>query len=231
MQPDALAPDRTTSTVDELGPGTAERSVLHAAALAPSEEAGPVLELPRPIAEPSGRLPAEPKAPPKVPARGRSGRTARFAREIFKTAATVLIFGLAVLAALVIWASYVTAPWTRDGSVRAQVASIAPEVSGQIAEVRVVDNQFVHQGDVLYVIDPFDFQVTLDTAKAQLAQKAADLQVKRQQAERRLHLTDLATTAEEQQQYAGNATEAQAAFDAAQQQLAQAVSAGAKIPH
>jgi len=95
-------------------------------------------------------------------------------------------------------------------------------VSGQITEVRVVDNQFVHQGDVLYVIDPFDFQVALDTAKAQLHQKAADLQVKQVQADRRQHLTNLATTPEEQQQYAGNATQAQAAFDAAQAQFAQA---------
>jgi len=82
---------------------------------------------------------------------------------------------LAVLAALVIWDFYVTAPWTRDGRVRVQVASIAPQVSGQITEIRVVDNQYVRQGDVLYVIDPFDFRVTLDTAKAQLRQAAADL--------------------------------------------------------
>ncbi|HZC96603.1 MAG TPA: HlyD family secretion protein [Bradyrhizobium sp.] len=141
---------------------------------------------------------------------------------MLKTAATLLILGLAVLAALVIWDYYVTAPWTRDGSVRVQVASIAPQVSGQITEVRVVDNQFVHRGDVLYVIDPFDFQVALDTAKAQVEQKAADLQVKRQQAERQLHLSDLATTAEQQQIFVGIATQAQAAFDAAQQQLAQA---------
>jgi RND family efflux transporter MFP subunit len=147
---------------------------------------------------------------------------ASFARETLKTAATLLILALAVIAALVIWDSYVTAPWTRDGAVRAQVASIAPEVSGQITEVRVVDNQFVHQGDVLYVIDPFDFRVALATAKAQLRQNAADLQVKRVQADRRLHLSDLATTAEEQQQFTGAATQAQAAFDSAQQQLAQA---------
>lgn len=109
-----------------------------------------------------------------------------------------------------------------DGSVRVQVASIAPQVSGQITEVRVVDNQFVHQGDVLYVIDPFDFQVALDTSQAQLRQKAADLQVKRIQAERRMHLSNLATTPEEQQVFVGNATQAQAAFDAAQRQVAQA---------
>jgi RND family efflux transporter MFP subunit len=103
-----------------------------------------------------------------------------------------------------------------------QVASVAPEVSGQITEIRVVDNQFVRQGDVLYVIDPFDFQVALDTSEARLHQKAADLQVKRKQADRRMHMDDLATTAEEQQLFVGNATQAQAAFDAAQQQLAQA---------
>jgi len=189
--------------------------VLRVAAPTPSDEA-------RPIADPNQRPPVEPKSPPKGPAPGRPSRAARFARETLKRAATLLILALAVLAALVIWNSYVTAPWTRDGSVRVQVASIAPEVSGQITEVRVVDNQFVHQGDVLYVIDPFDFHVALGTAKAQLRQNAADLQVKKLQAERRMRLSDLATTAEEQQQYAGAAAQAQAAFDATQQQLAQA---------
>jgi RND family efflux transporter MFP subunit len=147
---------------------------------------------------------------------------ARFARQTLKTVATLLILVLAVAAALVIWDSYVTAPWTRDGAIRVQVARIAPQVSGQITEVRVVDNQYVHQGDVLYVIDPFDFQVALDTGNALLRQKAADLQVKQMEAERRQHLSNLATTPEQQQIYVGNAIQAQAAFDAAQQQVAQA---------
>jgi RND family efflux transporter MFP subunit len=141
---------------------------------------------------------------------------------MLKTVATLLIMTVALLASLIIWDFYVASPWTRDGSVRVQVANIAPQVSGQITGIRVVDNQFVHRGDVLYVIDPFDFQVALDTKKAQLRQKAADVQVKRVQAERRAHLTDLATTPEEQQQYAGSATQAQAAFDAAQAEVAQA---------
>jgi RND family efflux transporter MFP subunit len=147
---------------------------------------------------------------------------ALFARDTARAAATLFILILAVVAALVIWNSYVAAPWTRDGRVRVQVASVAPLVSGQIAQIRVVDNQYVHQGDVLYVIDPFDFQVALDVNKALLRQRAADLQVKRMQAERRQHLTNLATTPEEQQLFAGAATQAQAAFDVAQQQVAQA---------
>src|ERR1700730_17208168 len=146
------------------------------------------------IPDPNERLAVAPKSPLKAPASARPSPLARFARQTLKTAATLLILVLAGLAALVIWDSYVTAPWTRDGSVRVQVASIAPQVSGQITEVRVVDNQYVHKGDVLYVIDPFDFQVALDSGKAQLRQKAADQQVRQMQA----------------------------AFDAAQQQVAQA---------
>jgi RND family efflux transporter MFP subunit len=218
QSPDSITHDRTTSNVAKPSPGAPER----VAAPAPSEEAGAALEGRSPIVDPSERLPIDPKWSLKASARGRPGRMARLARETLKMAATLFVLVLAVLAALVIWNFYVTAPWTRDGSVRVQVASIAPQVSGQITEVRVVDNQYVHQGDVLYVIDPFDFQVALDTGEAQLGQKAADLQVKKMQAERRQHLSNLATTPEEQQVYAGNAMQAQAAFDAAQQQLAQA---------
>src|SRR5258706_10787439 len=219
---DSISHDRATPNVAEGYERAAEPSVLPAASPAPSEEADAALEGRSPIPDSSEDLRVHLKSPLKAPAPGRSGPIVRFARKTLKTAATLLILGLGVLAVLVIWDFYVTAPWTRDGTVRVQVASIAPQVSGQITEVRVVDNQYVHKGDVLYVIDPFDFQVVLDTDKTQLRQKAADVQVKRMQAERRQHLSNLATTAEEQQLYVGNAIEAQAAFDAAQQQVAQA---------
>jgi RND family efflux transporter MFP subunit len=222
QSPSSILYDRVTSNVAEADPEAAEPSLLDASSPAPSPQAGVALEARWPSADPSEHLPVYPKAPLKGAASGRSGRVARFAREALKTVATLLILILAVLAAVVIWDSYITAPWTRDGSVRVQVARIASQVSGQITEVRVVDNQYVHQGDVLYVIDPFDFQVALDTGNAQLRQKAADQQVKQMEAERRQHLSNLATTPEQQQIYAGSAIEAQAAFDAAQQQLAQA---------
>jgi multidrug resistance efflux pump len=139
-----------------------------------------------------------------------------------KRLATLAIMLVAVLMALVTWDYYVAAPWTRDGRVRVQVAGVAPLVSGQITEMRVADNQFVRKGDVLYVIDPFDFEVALRTNRALLGQKAADLQVKQVQSERRQHLSNIATSAEEQQVFAGTALQAKAAFESAQQQLAQA---------
>jgi len=139
-----------------------------------------------------------------------------------KNRRTLAIALIAVVMALVTWDYYVTAPWTRDGRVRVQVASVAPQVSGQITELRVGDDQYVHKGDVLYVIDPFDFEVASSVAKAQAQQRAADLQVKEVQSERRQRLSDLATTPEQQQVFAGSAVQAKAAFEAAQQQEAQA---------
>ena len=139
-----------------------------------------------------------------------------------KILATLTVLLLAALAGLLIWQHYVVAPWTRDGRTRVQVANIAPQVSGQIAELHVVDNQFVHKNDVLYVIDRFDFRVALVNAQATLQMRVADLLTKRQQARRRLALTSLSTAVEEKQVYSNSAAQAEAAFRGAQAQLAQA---------
>ena len=155
--------------------------------------------------------------PPMLPAR----RRVRAAR-IFRLLATFVILACAVLAATFVWSYYVTAPWTRDGRVRVQVASVAPQVSGQITELRVTDNQAVRKGDVLYKIDPFDFEVAIASAEAELKNREADLDVKRTQAARREALTTLSTSVEEKQQFAGTAKIAEAALESAKAQLAQA---------
>ena len=152
----------------------------------------------------------------------RTNRLKRFGLRAGRVGATVTLFVVALLSASVIWDYYVTSPWTRDGRVRVQVASIAAQVSGQITRVDVVDNQYVHKGDVLYVIDPFDFRNALDQSRAQLVIKAADLQVKQVQARRRQALSDLAATVEEKQLMAGSAAQAEGAFQAAQAQVSQA---------
>lgn len=146
----------------------------------------------------------------------------RFIRGAGRHLATLGIALVAVLISVATWQHYVTAPWTRNGSVRVQVANVAPQVAGKIVELRVADNQFVHKGDVLYVIDPFDFEVAVRVGKALVDQRAADLVVKQAEFNRRQHLSDLATTPEEQQIYAGNAAQAKAAYEAAAHQVAQA---------
>ena len=51
---------------------------------------------------------------------------------------------------------------------RANIVGIAPNVSGQIIELKVVDNQEVNEGDVLFVIDPRPFEIELERARANL---------------------------------------------------------------
>jgi RND family efflux transporter MFP subunit len=157
--------------------------------------------------------------PPAMPRRNPLGR---FKAGVGRHLATLAIALVAVLISVATWQHYVTAPWTRNGSVRVQVANVAPQVSGKIVELRVADNQFVHKGDVLYIVDPFDFDVAVRVGKAVLDQRAADLEVKQAQFNRRQHLSNLATTPEEQQIFAGNAAQAKAAYEAAAHQLAQA---------
>jgi multidrug resistance efflux pump len=145
--------------------------------------------------------------------------TARF---LLRKVATAGIAIVAVLIALVSWDQYNAGPWTRDGRVRVQVASVAPQISGQIKGLRIVDDQFVHKGDILYVIDPFDFEVALRANKAALQQKIADLNVKELQSERRSRLSDLAASVEQRQIYEGSALQARAAVDSVQEQVRQA---------
>jgi multidrug resistance efflux pump len=186
-------------------------------------DSSPHVSPPKPDAKARTELSPQEAPRPDEPTPAPSSRLgSSLASRLGKGLATLAVAAIAVLMALVTWDEYVTAPWTRDGRVRVQVASIAPQISGQITELRVGDDQYVHKGDVLYVIEPIDFEVALRTAKAQLQQKAADLQVKQMQSVRRQQLSALATTPEEQQTYAGTAVQAKAAFDSAQEQVTQA---------
>src|SRR5262245_38781552 len=73
----------------------------------------------------------------------------RVSLAVGKRLSTLAIALVAILISLLTWQHYVTAPWTRNGTVRAQVASVAPQISGKIVELRVTDNQYVHKGDTL----------------------------------------------------------------------------------
>ena len=120
----------------------------------------------------------------------------------------VAIIGLG--AVWILWQNYMATPWTRDGTVRAYVVTLAPEVSGRVAELAVKDNQFVHKGDLLMRIDPRDYKVAVDLSNAAVDEAQADYENKQAQRDRRLKLTDLAASREEQQTYISAANMAQA---------------------
>jgi multidrug resistance efflux pump len=138
---------------------------------------------------------------------------------ISEKAASYLWTGVAVILAIVflalLWEHYFISPWTRDGRVRAEVVKIAPEVSGTVVDLRVRDNQFVHKGDVLFVIDPVRFQLALDRAEAEVAQRQADLKVKDLQATRRNQVSTEAVPLDEKQSFQSVADVAAAAYSEA----------------
>jgi multidrug resistance efflux pump len=88
---------------------------------------------------------------------------------------TVLVAAVAVLLGRAMWDAYMGAPWTRDGTVRAYTVTMAPEVAGRIVELPVVDNQHVHKGDLLMVIDPTNYTIAVSQAEATVQQGEASV--------------------------------------------------------
>jgi membrane fusion protein, multidrug efflux system len=60
-------------------------------------------------------------------------------------------------------------PRTDDATVRANAIAFAPEVEGRLLKLLVKDNQVVHKGDLLFVIDPRPFEYALAQARADQA--------------------------------------------------------------
>lgn len=77
---------------------------------------------------------------------------------------------------------------TDDAFIDARPVFISPQVTGNITEVAVTDNQIVHRGDLLARIDPRDYRAAVDQAAAQIKQAEAssadlDAQIVAQQAQ------------------------------------------------
>ena len=135
---------------------------------------------------------------------------------------TVAALALAAWLGLAAWNVYMGAPWTRDGTVRAYVVTMAPEIAGRVVNLPVADNQFVHKGDLLMQIDPTDYKIAVSLAEAAAGQAQANAENVQREAQRRQQLTALAVTTEEKQTYASNAAVAQAQYQQAVARLDQA---------
>jgi RND family efflux transporter MFP subunit len=125
---------------------------------------------------------------------------------------TLAIVAAALVAGRFLWAYYQEAPWTRDGRVRADVVTIAPDVSGLVLAVLVHDNQPVKRGDLLFRIDPQRFQLALEQADAALASRRAQMDEAGREAARAEQLTNLSVSRESQEQRLSMAEAAAAAY-------------------
>jgi membrane fusion protein (multidrug efflux system) len=91
---------------------------------------------------------------------------------------------------------------TDDAFIDGRPVAISPEVTGNIVNVPVTDNQLVHAGDLLAEIDPRDFRAALQQAEAQIEQAQASIDSTRAQIEAQKAQVDQAKNQVEEAQAA-----------------------------
>jgi RND family efflux transporter MFP subunit len=125
-------------------------------------------------------------------------------KNFFASAGRILLTLVVVLAAIGVgwqlWSYYMLEPWTRDGRVRADVVTVAADVSGLISDVFVHDNEKVTKGQQLFRIDQRRFQYALDQAKADVASRQATLDQAKRDLDRSKSLTSAAVTVQQVEQ-------------------------------
>jgi membrane fusion protein (multidrug efflux system) len=143
-------------------------------------EAPEVRELPAPLVPEPAPPDVEASAPAREPEKPRRGRRQWMRWGLFGLLPIALIAGA-------YW--YVTGGQimsTDDAYVEAQKVGVSTDIAGIVKDVDVTDNEHVAAGQVLYHLDPRQFQIALDNAKANLAQTALSVDAMKQDYQRML---------------------------------------------
>ncbi len=98
-------------------------------------------------------------------------------KKIGRGISLAIVIASVVVALVAVW-TYNYRPQTDDATIRANFIGIAPHASGHIVELPVKDNQFVKEGDLLFVIDPRPYEHAAAIAKAQLVLARAEADFK-----------------------------------------------------
>jgi membrane fusion protein (multidrug efflux system) len=94
-------------------------------------------------------------------------------------AAKPIVFLVAIVAVVLVgWFWWESRQWesTDDAEIDGHIYPISARVNGHVIKVNFDDGQFVHQGDVLAVIDPTDYTVALERARADYQDAQAQAQ-------------------------------------------------------
>ena len=159
---------------------------------------------------------------------------------------TALVVILAAIIGHALWKHYMYSPWTRDGRVRAEIVRIAPDVAGLVTDVRVIDNQTVKKGDLLFVVDKARYinavaqaeanlnaaeaaaraaGASINAAAAGAQQSRANFEMYEAQSERRQKLINNVISAEDKANAAAAANAAKAGWQQSQASTKQASAA------
>ena len=119
--------------------------------------------------------PAEPQAPAKEEAKPEPKLTLRdrVRRSPIAFGVAALVLVAAIVAGVLYYLAARHFETTDDAFIDGHPTSISPQVTGNIVDVRVTDNEVVHAGDLLVAIDPRDYEAAVQQAEAQIAQAEA----------------------------------------------------------
>jgi membrane fusion protein (multidrug efflux system) len=161
-------------------------------------------------ADPRSRGPQQPETAPKrdFRERRRSAMSNPRVRLGLIIAAVVIVLG-----GILAWRYFSSYESTDDAQIDGHVNSISARVSGHVIKLNVDDNQYVQAGTVLVEIDPTDYQVAVERAKADYADAVAAAQAARVN----VPITSVSTTGQVSSAQA-DVTSAQAGIAGATQQ-------------
>jgi membrane fusion protein (multidrug efflux system) len=129
---------------------------------------------------------------PAVRLRRRWGQL-QFSRKSLRKPLMLGVPLLVAVIAAVLWVTGGRYVSTDNAYIHAAKLMVSADVSGLVSEVLVHEGQTVQRGDVLFRIDPKQFQIAVDNFRAQLAQTALSLQSMKEDYQRML--TDAASQA------------------------------------
>ncbi len=132
-------------------------------------------------------------------------------KKLFSLLATLLVLALAIWIGRLLWVQYMETPWTRDGRVRADIINVAADVTGEVVNVPVRDNQIVKKGDLLMQIDPEHYRIAV--------KRKATWEMRKVNAHRRADLDSLVISRESRDDAGNLADAALADYQQAQAQL------------
>lgn len=116
--------------------------------------------------------PADPQPPKRQPADGPPRQSEKKGRGFLKKPWVILLCAVLLALGCFYGLRYLVNSHshesTDDAFIEADIVSLAPKVAGQVINVRVTDNQFVHLGDLLVEIDPRDYQTRVNQRQAAL---------------------------------------------------------------
>jgi membrane fusion protein, multidrug efflux system len=114
--------------------------------------------------------------PPQAPQTTRERPRVPASRRLTKRGRLWLFLGIAVVllvGGFFLWRYFGSYESTDDAQVDVHIYPVSARISGYVIAVNVGDNQYVEKGYVLVEIDPRDYQVAVDKAKADLASAEA----------------------------------------------------------